>query len=203
MDLFSIVSQAKGEHCMKRLIGWCAVSAFLFVAIAVPAQEKQTGAPAEQGTATQARPADVNSIDAIIAAIYDVISGPANQKRDWARMRSLFVPGAHLIPTGMHPDGKIGIRMLPIDEYISRSEPLMEKEGFFESELSRRTEQFGNIAHVWSTYESRHAKADKPFARGINSIQLMNDGQRWWIVNIMWQGESPEHPLPQKYVQKQ
>lgn len=185
---------------MQRPMFLC-VTAVLLLTMGLAAQGKpQTSLAAEQN-AVQARPADVGSMDAIIAAIYDVISGPPNQKRDWQRMRSLFVPGARLIPTGAHPDGKVGLRMLSIDDYITRAEPIMEKEGFFESELSRRTEQFGNIAHVWSTYESRHAKADKPFARGINSIQLMNDGQRWWVLNIFWQGEAPEHPLPQKYLE--
>lgn len=186
---------------MKRIVCSSLVTVVLLGG-AVAAQQKQSTTPSEQKPTTEARASDVSSIDAIVSAIYDVISGPPTQKRDWARMRALFVPGAKLIPTGMHPDGKVGVRMLGLEEYISRSEPFMEKEGFFESELARRTEEFGNIAHVWSTYESRHGKGDKPFARGINSIQLMNDGQRWWVVNILWQGESPEHPLPQKYLEK-
>src|ERR1700751_3032630 len=73
--------------------------------------------------------------------------------------------------------------------------------GFYEKELARRTEQFGNIAHVWSIYESRHNEDDpEPFMRGINSIQLFNDGKRWWIVNIYWQQENAENPIPQKYL---
>ncbi len=188
---------------MRRLFCAC-LCAVLFSAPVLAAQEKPQGAApaAAQSAAPEARPGDVGTIDAIIGALYDVISGPATQKRDWGRMRSLFLPGAKLIPTGMHPDGKIGARYLSVDEYIGRAEPFMEKEGFFESELARRTEQFGNIAHVWSTYESRRAKGEKPFARGINSIQLMNDGHRWWVVNIFWQGESPEQQLPQKYLEK-
>jgi hypothetical protein len=77
----------------------------------------------------------------------------------------------------------------------------MEKEGFFEKEAARKTEQFGQIAHLFSTYESRHTPADpKPFQRGINSFQLMNDGTRWWIVTIFWEGEDEKNPLPQKYL---
>ena len=151
-----------------------------------------------------ADPRDVESIDGIIAAIYDVISGPAGQKRDWARERSLFIPGARLIPTATVP-GKTDVDLAPlvldIEGYIARVEPLFEKEGFYEKEIARRVEQFGRIAHVWSTYESRHDPSEpQPFMRGINSIQLFNDGKRWWILSIYWQHESKQHPLPQKYL---
>jgi hypothetical protein len=140
-------------------------------------------------------------MDAIIAAVYDVISGPAGKKRDWDRMRSLFLPGARLIPTGARPGGAYGSRVLMLNEYIERSSGFFEKEGFYEREVARVTEQFGQIAHAFSTYESRHAPEDaKPFQRGINSIQLMNDGKRWWVVTIFWQGEDEKTPLPEKYL---
>lgn len=150
-----------------------------------------------------ANPADVASIDAIITASYDVISGPASQKRNWDRERSLFIPGARLIPTAAEPGGesKIAPRILDVDGFIARVEPYFEKNGFFEKEIARRTEQFGHIAHVWSTYESRHKEDDpKPFMRGINSIQLFYDDGRWWIVTIYWQHESDEEPVPASYL---
>lgn len=150
-----------------------------------------------------ADPRDVESIDAIIAAAYDVISGPAGKKRDWDRERSLFYPGARLIPTASVPgrnDVDLEPQVLDVESYIARVEPLLQK-GFYEREVARRTEQFGRIAHVWSTYESRHDPNDpRPFMRGINSIQLFNDGGRWWIVSIYWQQEGPEHPVPEKYL---
>jgi len=156
---------------------------------------------AETTPAPAASPADVGSLDAIIAAVYDVISGPAGKKRDWDRMRSLFIPGARLIPTGTRQAGGYGSRVFTVDEYIGRASGFFEKEGFYEREAARRTEQFGRIAHVFSTYESRHGADDaKPFQRGINSIQLMNDGTRWWIVTIFWQGEDEKNPLPEKYL---
>ena len=147
---------------------------------------------------------DVESIDAIIAATYDVISGPAGKKRDWARERSLFYPGARLIPTATVP-GKTDVDLAPlildVEGYIQRVEPLFAREGFYETEVARRTEQFGRIAQVWSTYESRHDPSEpEPFMRGINSIQLFNDGERWWILSIYWQHESKQHPLPEKYL---
>ena len=147
--------------------------------------------------------ADVASLDSIISAVYDVISGPAGKKRDWDRMRSLFIPGARFIPTGPRPGGVYGSRVLTLDEYIERSSGFFEKEGFYEREAARVTEQFGQIAHAFSTYESRHAPDDaKPFQRGINSIQLMNDGKRWWVVTIFWQGEDEKSLLPQKYLKQ-
>jgi hypothetical protein len=150
---------------------------------------------------SEANPADVESIDAIITAAYDSISGPAGKKRDWDRERSLFYPGARLIPTakpGANDD--LAPQILDVDGFIARAESHFAERGFYEKEIARRTEQFGQIAHVWSTYESRHNADDpEPFMRGINSIQLFYDGTRWWIVTIYWQQESTEHPIPAKY----
>jgi hypothetical protein len=151
-------------------------------------------------TTPPANPADVATMDSIVAAVYDVISGPAG-KRDWDRFRSLFIPSARLIPTGPRPTGEVGSRVLTVEDYAQRAGATFEKQGFFEREVSRRLERFGNIAHIFSTYESRHAKDDaKPFQRGINSIQLMNDGKRWWVVTIFWQGEDEKNPLPAEYL---
>ena len=152
----------------------------------------------------EANPYDVASIDAIVTTAYDLISGPADKKRDWDRERSLFLPGARLIPTAVEAgrnDVDLAPQMLDVEGYIARVGPLIEKRGFYEKEIARRVEQFGQISHVWSTYESRHDLSDpEPFMRGINSIQLFNDGNRWWIVSIYWQHESARHPLPEKYL---
>jgi hypothetical protein len=153
-----------------------------------------------------ANPADVESIHAIVTAAYDSISGPAGT-RDWNRLRSLFIPGARFVPTVKNAGeanrgGDLAPQMLDTDGFISRGASHFATNGFFEKEITRRTEQFGHIAHVWSTYESRHSADDpKPFMRGINSIQLFYDGTRWWIVSIYWQHESPQHPVPEKYLE--
>src|SRR5947209_8941187 len=148
--------------------------------------------------------ADVSSIDAIIKASYDTISGRAGQKRDWERQRALFFPGARLIPTAPAAggnEGKLAPQFLDNEAYIARVEPFFREHGFYEKEVARRTEQFGQIAHVWSTYESRHREDDpEPFMRGINSFQLFHDRTRWWVVNIFWQHESADHPLPEPYL---
>jgi hypothetical protein len=169
-------------------------------------------------TIQNVNPADVESIDAIVAAAYDGISGPAGKKRDWDRERSLYIPGARLMPlaakpgvaggedvdlaTGrVRPTGGLAPQILDIEGFIARVESFFQENGFYEKEIARRTEQFGNIAHVWSTYESRYHEDDpEPFMRGINSIQLFNDGKRWWIVSIYWQQESTDAPIPEKYL---
>ncbi len=160
-----------------------------------------TPAPAQTTPAPQvANPEDVATLDSTISALYDVISGPAG-KRNWDRFRSLFAPGARLIANGVRPTGEVVSRVMTVEDYAQRNGAFFEKNGFFEREAARHTDTFANIAHVFSTYESRHAKDDaKPFQRGINSIQLMNDGKRWWVVTIFWQGEDEKNPLPDKYL---
>jgi hypothetical protein len=147
---------------------------------------------------------DLSSIDGIINASYDVISGPAGVKRDWDRERALFIPGARLIPTATVPgrnDVDLAPVILDVEGYIQRVEPIFAKAGFYETEVARRTEEFGRIAQVWSTYESRYSPDDpEPFMRGINSFQLFNDGTRWWIVTIYWQHEGATNPIPEKYL---
>ena len=147
------------------------------------------------------RASDVKSMDAIIAALYEVISGPAGQQRDWDRMRNLFVPGARLIPAVYRPDSVPTLRQLTLEDYITRAGPMLEKNGFFETETARQVDQYGGVVQAFSTYESRHKAEDPtPFVRGINSIQLFNDGQRWWVVTVFWEAERPDNPIPEKYL---
>ena len=150
----------------------------------------------------EANPADVATLDSIMKAVYDVISGDAGKERDWDRFRTLFHKDARLIPSGKNPQtGVVSARVLSPEEYVARASANMAKEGFFEREIARRTEQFGNIAHVFSTYEAFRSMSDKkPFMRGINSFQLLNDGKRWWVMTIYWQAETPENPIPKKYL---
>ena len=169
------------------------------------AQEKSQEKPAATAPAAAAIPAanpkDVESIDAIMAALYNVISGPAGE-RDWNRFRSLFLPEARMGAVRKKPDGVFSASSFTPDGYVERAGSYFKEHAFFESEVSRKTEQFGQEAHVFSTYESRNAKDDKPFARGINSLQLFNDGKRWYVVSIFWDEERADNPLPQKYLTK-
>lgn len=146
-------------------------------------------------------PADVSNPDALIKAVYDVISGPAGKKRDWNRMRSLFTEDARMIALASRPTGETIRQSMSVEDYIKRSGPFLEERGFFEREVARRTETFGNVVHAWSTYEARSkADDDKPFMRGVNSIQLVGDGKRWWVATILWQPETGSLKLPEKYL---
>lgn len=169
--------------------------------IAMAAAATPTPSSAQQTDAPAANPADVESIDAIMIAVYDVISGDAGVERDWNRFRSLFAPGATLSPVG-RPDGATYVRRaITPDQYAQTSGSYLEENGFHEVEIHRVTEQYGVIAHAFSTYESRRLASDpEPFARGINSFQLLWDGERWWVVSIYWLQESDEHPIPAKYL---
>jgi len=207
---------------MKRTIALAAMVAMGTMGAVTVAQAQATATPATPATpaaaaapagaaaaqpqtkaAVQARAADVASIDAIVAALYDVISGEAGKPRDWNRMRSLFAPEGRLMAVARRPDGEVVMRTMTVEDYIGRNSKAFATMGFFEREAARTTETFGQIAHVFSTYESRHAAGDaKPFQRGINSIQLAHDGKRWWIVNLVWRAEDKELPLPERYLPK-
>lgn len=162
----------------------------------------QTPTPTGNSVPT-ADPADVESIDAILGALYDVISGPAGQARDWDRFRSLFVDGAKLSPTGQ-PAGSptVRTRFMSVEDYVTGSGAFVEERGFFESEIGRVTEKFGAIAHAFSTYQSQWTPDGEVFQRGINSIQLIWDNERWWIMSILWWGVGPDEEIPGKYLGK-
>ena len=173
-----------------------------FLAAALIALPLLTLAQDAKPDAPKAKPEDVKSLDALVAAVYDVISGPKGQERDWDRFRSLFAPGARLIPVNRPKDGTPRARMLDVEEFVKFAGAATKESGFFENEVARRVEQFGGIAHAFSTYESRREKDGKPFDRGINSIQLLNDGTRWWVVTIYWDRERPDSPIPAEYLPK-
>jgi hypothetical protein len=152
--------------------------------------------PAAQDLSSRApapRPDDVNSLDSILKAIYDVISGPAGD-RDWNRFRSLFVPEARLTSATQKNGGPV--RLLDVEGYAHGAGSYFKTHAFYESAISNRIQKFGNIAQVFSSYASRTAPDEKPFARGVNSVQLFYDGSRWWVLSILWDEESPANPLP-------
>ncbi|WLI88461.1 hypothetical protein Q4S45_17255 [Massilia sp. R2A-15] len=188
---------------MKPSVPAALIIALALGAFTAPAAIAQDAKPAPAALTPAAQPADVGSPDAILAALYDVISGPAGKPRDWNRLRSLFAPQGKLVAVGTRPDGSTPAVTLTVDDYIGRVTKPFNDAGFYETELARTTESFGPIMHVFSTYESRHAPGDaKPFQRGINSIQLYNDGQRWWVASLVWRAESDKNPLPEKYLKR-
>ncbi|NPD24812.1 nuclear transport factor 2 family protein [Corallococcus sp. AB004] len=193
---------------MSRLLVACAVllgtASFAQAPAAPPSQPKAAAAPAapekpnpikSSAERTQAalaqlpkaKPEDVKSQDAILKALYDVISGPAGAARDWQRFRSLFYPGAQLIPLGK-PAGATTLAARPItpEDYVTWGQESTATHGFFEKEIARQTHGFGALVQVMSTYEARGTQDGPLIAKGVNSIQLFNDGQRWWVMNIFW-----------------
>jgi hypothetical protein len=151
---------------------------------------------------------DVDTVEHLVAALYDVISGPAGKPRDWDRFRSLFLPDGRLgvirpdtPATAKQPARTSDAIFLTPDMYVERDDPYFKTQGFFERSIANRVEEFGNLAHVWSTYESRHAADDaKPFTRGINSIQIIHAQGRYWVASIMWDDERSGSTLPEKYL---
>ena len=142
---------------------------------------------------------DVSSIDSIINALYEVISGGKGEGRDWDRERNLFHLEARLIVIKKE-NNYLETKIMTPDEFIQYAKPFIDGTGFCEYEIARKIEEFGHVVHVWSTFESKYSKEDeKPYTRGINSIQLLNDQKRWWVMNIYWNKETDEFPLPEKY----
>ena len=147
------------------------------------------------------RPDDVKSIDSTLAALYGVISGPAGE-RDWDRFRSLFLPQGRLTSASKNPDGSFRVHPMSVEDYAKGAGSYFAQHAFYESPIVNRVETFGNVSQVFSSYESRRAPGEAPFARGVNSIQLLYDGSRWWIVSILWDQERDDNPLPKEFASK-
>jgi hypothetical protein len=142
----------------------------------------------------------VSSVDAIISALYDANTVMVDQKRDVDRFRSLFVPGARLMPTAGSGNTMRVIRIQTVDDYVRQASGGQRRHGFSEREIARTTQAFGNIVQAFSTYETHRDSADKNPVRGINSIQLFNDGARWWVVGVLWDAERPDKPIPSEFL---
>ena len=149
------------------------------------------------GQASAPRPDDVSSPTAIVKALYEANSGEPG-KLDGVRLRSLFAPNARLMPFRRPKDGPAELMSLEPEQFVTRR--LSAKEPFYEVEVSREMQEFGDTAHVWSTYEGRREVAGKAFVRGINSFQLARYGGRWWVVSILWDTERTGNPLPAQYL---
>jgi hypothetical protein len=147
---------------------------------------------------TGARAGDFDSVESIVRAVYNSISGPAGP-RDWVKFKGLFAEGGRLIAIRM-VNGTPQASVMTPDEYAQRAGANFEKNPFYEAEAARRVEEFGAIAHVFSTYESRRAPGEKPFARGINSFQLVKTAEGWKVMTILWDSERAGNPIPEKYL---
>ncbi len=157
-------------------------------------------APHVEVAAIAPRPEDVATVDGILRAFYDVISGPAGRPRQWARDRTLYIPGVHFVSLSTDSTGHVRADVVDHQMFVDRSDAGLVRRGFFETEIHRTTARFGNMVHVFSTYEMRE-RADGPvIGRGVNSIELFWDGWRWWIAGAQWDDERPDNPIPKEYL---
>ncbi len=144
---------------------------------------------------------DLTTIEGTIGALYESISGPEGFEIDRTTFDPLFAENARLSATYFDQEGSQALVSWTATEYVETIWDGARERGFFEIETARTVEQFAQIAHVFSTYESRwNEDDDEPFQRGINSIQLLNKEGRWWILNILWEGESDDNPIPAEYL---
>ena len=145
----------------------------------------------------------VKTLDSTLKTLYGVISGEKGEERNWELFRYLFKPDAKMIPTWKNPANVTSAKYMTPEDYIERSGPWLVENGFIEKEIYRTSNTFGPISQVFSTYECYNSVNDeKPFMRGINSIQLLYDNNRWWVVNIYWTQESEDNPIPVNYLPK-
>jgi hypothetical protein len=180
--------------------------AVLAIAVAIaPLGAQQTTPPAAAQPAPAppaANPADVASPEALITALYEVISGPASQDRDWNRFRSLYRPDARLSLIQKGPAGQERLHSLQVEDFIRAVGPNYQTgAGFWERELGHRIDRFGSIAHAFTAYETRLTAPDGPVAaRGINSLQMIHYEGRWWVTNLVFDQETPTSPIPPEYL---
>jgi len=172
----------------------------LSLLVTVPAQAQQP-APAHVAVATvAARPEDVGTLDGILKAFYEVISGPAGQPRQWSRDRTLYIPNVRFVSLSRDSAGAIHADVVDHQTYVNRTNDYFVRVGFFEREIHRTTHRFGDVVHVFSTYDMRQ-RADGPaIGRGINSVELFWDGTRWWVAAVLWDDERPDNPNPAEYL---
>jgi hypothetical protein len=184
----------------QELLLFCLVNSF---GLAVNAQEqnrRQSTVRHVEVPTISPRPEDVSSLDGIMKAFYEVISGPAGEVRQWSRDRTLYIPGVRFVSMGVNAKGEPVAHVMDHQQFVDSTDTDLTAKGFFEAEIHRETKRFGNIAHIFSTYESRITKDGLVIARGVNSIELFWDGKRWWIAGAIWDEERNGNLLPKEFL---
>ena len=146
----------------------------------------------------EARPEDVTTIDGIMDAYYEVVSGPAGVERQWARDRSLHHPEAQVAIVRGGDNGSAELRIMTLSEFHGPPGPA--QNAFYEFEINREVRRHGANAHVWSTYEWRSEENGPARGRGVNSIQMFYDGTRWWITEWMYDGRTDAPAVQDAYL---
>ncbi len=148
----------------------------------------------------EALPEYVLSVEAIVNAAFETISGPKGEARNWDKYRELFFPEARMYSTRVMHTSSI-VNGLSVEDFIAAESKYLQSSGYFETPINMKIEQFSNIAQVRSVYEARRGSKDAPpYLRGIYSIQLVKTGGRWWILNMLWQTEDPTNPIPDEFL---
>lgn len=146
----------------------------------------------------------LNTVDGIIHALYDVISGPVGQERDWAAFRNLFAEDARMYIAVPDNDSGSVLKSITPEEYTNRNQTRLSDIGFNENELYRITNTYGAGTQVFSTYESHYTNTngEEDITKGINNIQLYFDGERYFIVSIFWDANAKNIEVPDRYLPK-
>lgn len=164
------------------------------------AQQPETKAAAgDEAPASPAgaRPEDVASIEAIVKAFYEAVSGPAGAPRQWERDRALYLPDARFVSIGVaQGESEPRAKVMDHQQFVDDSDASMVRDGFYEKETNRVIRRFGNVAHVFSTYEARQTPDGPVKQRGVNSLDLFFDGARWWIAAALWDVERAGNAIP-------
>ena len=139
---------------------------------------------------------DFSTIDDVVKTLYQVISGPAGE-RDWALFHHLFYENALMGFSGKNKEGQVKFKAISPRIYQEKSDPIFKQKGFYEEEIGRKENSYGAIAQIFSAYQFRFEKNGKVIMRGVNSLQLIFENNRWYITQLIWQPESEELPLPE------
>lgn len=184
---------------MQRWLHAAPLAVLAIIVACAPVAAQQTAPPAAASPAADS--ADVATPEAIVTALYDVISGPAGQARDWDRFRSLFLPGARLVYSQTLQTGEQRLHPMTVEDFVRIVTPVYASGGgFWERDIGSRIERFGNVAHVFTAYETRRTAPDGPVvARGINSVQQVRHQGRWRVVSLAWDTERPGNLIPSDY----
>ena len=182
---------------------WSLTPAGLLAVALVPVSLAQEPKPASSHINVPAiapRTEDVATIDGIMKAFYEVVSGAAGEPRQWSRDRTLYIPGVKFVAMNVNPKSEPVAMVMDHQQFVDSSDQMLVSKGFYEWEIHRETKRFGNIVHVFSTYESRNTKDGPVIARGVNSVELFWEGKRWWIAGAIWDEERKDNPLTKDFL---
>jgi hypothetical protein len=197
-----LLAAGKGMHMRKWMIGCVVICGFALLAVGQRARSQETQKHVDVPTVAP-RPEDVSSIEGIVAASYETISGGVGVPRQWGRDRSLYDPNVRFVAVEVDPKtGAVVTHSESHQGFVDHTDAFLVKEGFTERELGHSVQRFGNVATVLSSYEGKVASTGKVITRGVNIFQLYFDGKRWWVLSMVWDEERPGNPIPPELLPK-